>query len=97
MQPKAVLFDFDYTLGDCTDAIYACIGFALTTLGYGQPTLFAVRPTIGLTLPHTYAALTGDQCPEKAQEFAELFLQKAAETMTTGPTLFPDPLPQLRR
>ena len=97
MQPKAVLFDFDYTLGDCTDAIYACIGFALTTLGYGQPTLFAVRPTIGLTLPHTYAALTGDQCPEKAQEFAELFLQKADETMTKGAKLFPETLPLLRR
>lgn len=96
MQPKAVLFDFDYTLGDCTDAIYGCIGYALATMGYAQPTLLAVRPTIGLTLPHTYMTLTGDHRPDKGEEFTRLFLQRADETMTKGAKLFPETLPLLR-
>jgi phosphoglycolate phosphatase len=31
---KAVLFDFDYTLGDSASGIVLCINYALEKLGY---------------------------------------------------------------
>ena len=34
---KAVIFDFDYTLGDCTEGIAASVNHGLKKLGYGGP------------------------------------------------------------
>ena len=98
MQPKAVLFDFDYTLGGLYRRHLRMHRLRPDHLGLWPAHLFLrYGPPSALRSPHTYAALTGDQCPEKAQEFAELFLQKADETMTKGAKLFPETLPLLRR
>ena len=37
MDYKAVIFDFDYTLGDATDAIYAGFRAGMTALGQPVP------------------------------------------------------------
>ena len=34
MKYKAVIFDFDYTLGDCTEGIAASVNHGLKKLGY---------------------------------------------------------------
>ena len=60
MHYKAVIFDFDYTLGDATEAIYAGIRHALTTMGFPQPDWEAVRQTMGLRIQDAYTQLTGD-------------------------------------
>ena len=54
MKYKAVLFDFDYTLGDATESIVA--GYA-----YGpEPSKEAAQKTIGYLLEDGYTMLTGD-------------------------------------
>ena len=47
---QAVCFDFDYTLGDCTESIIAGFRHGLTALGWPEPDREAVRATIGYLL-----------------------------------------------
>ena len=60
MQYQAILFDFDYTLGDSTIPIVIGYQTGLTAMGWPEPTVDQVRPTIGYTLYDGYAMLTGD-------------------------------------
>ena len=90
MQYKAVIFDFDYTLGDSTDGIILSANYALEKMGYKQAERETVRKTIGLSLPETYVALTGDKKPEKGEEFRSYFVEKADEIMTDNSELYPD-------
>lgn len=94
---QAVCFDFDYTLGDSTIPI--TIGFqrGLTAMGWPEPTVEQVRPTIGYTLYDSYTMLTGDQDPARRKEFyhrfqeavGELALQMGDATMVRETRLFP--------
>lgn len=70
---RAVLFDFDYTLGDATDSIVEgyCHGFE--KLGLSRPDREAVRRTVGMTLENGYTAITGDADPARQAAFAEGF------------------------
>ena len=54
MRFKAVVFDFDYTLGDSTGPIVAAATAAAMDMGWPAPDREAVRLTIGYTLeePH---------------------------------------------
>lgn len=90
MQYKAVIFDFDYTLGDSTNGIIASANYALEKMGYKKAEREAIRKTIGLSLPETYVALTGDKKPEKGEEFRSYFVEKADEIMTDNSELYPD-------
>lgn len=90
MQYKAVIFDFDYTLGDSTEGIILSANHALTKMGYKPAEREAVRKTIGLSLPETYVALTGDKQEEKGEEFRSYFEKKADEVMTINSDLYPD-------
>ncbi len=47
---RAVLFDFDYTLGDSSEGIVLCVNRALESLGRPPAPPEAIRPTIGLSL-----------------------------------------------
>lgn len=90
MQYKAVIFDFDYTLGDSTEGIISSANYALEKMGYEPAEREEIRKTIGLSLPETYAALTGDKKPEKGEEFRSYFVEKADEIMTGSSDLYPD-------
>lgn len=90
MQYKAVIFDFDYTLGDSTDGIILSVNYALGKMGYEKAEREAIRKTIGLSLPETYVALTGDKQVEKGEEFRAYFVEKADEVMTNYSELYPD-------
>lgn len=90
MQYKAVIFDFDYTLGDSTDGIILSVNYALGKMGYEKAEREAIRKTIGLSLPETYVALTGDKQIEKGEEFRTNFVEKADEIMTNYSELYPD-------
>ena len=50
MKYKAVIFDFDYTLGDCTEGIAASVNHGLKKMGYEAGELEDIRKTIGLSL-----------------------------------------------
>ena len=70
---KAVCFDFDYTLGDCTDSIVAGFVHGLTGLGWPAPDREAVRGTVGYVLEDAYTMLTGDSDPDRRARFRALF------------------------
>lgn len=92
---KAVVFDFDYTLGDSTPGIVKSANYALEKMGWPVQETGAIRRTVGLTLQKTFAVLTGSEDPALGQTYADYFHEMAAEVMTDSTTLYPDALPVL--
>ena len=60
MDYQAVLFDFDFTLADASQAILAGFAHGFQVMGHPAPEEEAVRRTIGLTLEDAYTRLSGD-------------------------------------
>ena len=85
----AVLFDFDYTLGDTERGIVASTRYALEQMGLPQPPEEAIRRTIGLTLERSFTALTGSSDPAGQAEFSRLFNEKAEEVMVDSAVFYP--------
>lgn len=86
---QAVCFDFDYTLGDCTDSIVAGFQHGLTAMGWPAPDRETIRSTIGYLLEDAYTMLTGDENPENRARFRPLFLEVAQELQRKEAVLFP--------
>lgn len=93
---KAVLFDFDYTLGNSEEGIILSSNYALSAMGHPEADRDAIRRTIGLTLPNTYTALTGDDQPEHREQFMALFMQRADTVMTENSVLYDGVLDMLQ-
>lgn len=85
---KAVIFDFDYTLGDSTMGIVLSVNYGLEKLGHPKKEVETIRKTIGMSLRDTYFTLTDSQNEEEAQEFARLFKEKADEVMVVNTSLY---------
>lgn len=68
-RPRAVLFDFDYTLADSSSAVVDCCNGALASMGLGQAAPDDIRRTIGLSIPNTLARLAGEEHRHREQEF----------------------------
>ncbi len=85
---KAIIFDFDYTLGDSTNGIALSIHYALEQLNRTTKNLAEIRKTIGLSLKETYAALTSSDNADEAEQFAKLFKQKADCVMVENTQLY---------
>lgn len=85
---KAVIFDFDYTLGDSTNGIALSINYALENLGYASQKLSDIKKTIGLSLKETYITLIENDDLEEAEQFAKLFKEKADEVMVSNTELY---------
>ena len=85
---EAVIFDFDYTLGDSTRGIELSANYALEKLGRGLRTTEEISKTIGLSLVNTYIALTGRQDVAEAELFAKYFREKADEVMVANTELY---------
>ena len=73
MNYKGIFFDFDYTLGDSTLPITIGYQKGFAAMGWPEPTVEQVRPTIGMTLMDGYTMLTGDGDPERRREFYHQF------------------------
>lgn len=86
---KAVLFDFDYTLGDTEGGIVASTRYALDRMGLPQPPEGEICRTIGMTLERSFTALTGSADPVGQREFSRLFDEKAEEVMVDSAVLYP--------
>lgn len=93
---RAVCFDFDYTLADCTDSIVAGFQYGFTKLGWPAPDRETVRSTIGYMLEDSYTMLTGDTDPARRAAFRPLFLEVAQEKQIRETLLFPG-APELLR
>ena len=89
MDFKAVYFDFDYTLGDATEAIVAGFQYSFERMGLPQPEREAVRRTVGMTLEDSYTAVTGDETPEHRKQFLVYYREKAAPLQVEVTRLFP--------
>lgn len=89
MKYKAILFDFDYTIGDSTNPVVEGYTAGLTAMGWPEPDREAVRRTIGYILQDGYTILTGDDDEAHRQEFVERFKAHAKEIMVTDTVLCP--------
>ena len=89
MNYKAVLFDFDYTLGDATEAIIAGFTHAFQGLGLPVPGRETVRGTVGLMLEDAYTSITGDGDAKNRAEFRRLFAEVGHPMQLKGVPLFP--------
>ena len=92
-----VIFDFDYTLADGTDAIVACYNHAFRAFGYPDGEREAVRRTVGMTVRDSIKLLTGCKDPESIEKMRLLFREKADEILAKNTFLFDGAKPLLRR
>jgi phosphoglycolate phosphatase len=97
MNFEAIVFDFDYTLGDSTKGITMSINYALTQLGYEPSDLESIRKTIGLSMKETFIRLTQINNDEQSDKFIRLFREKADIVMTECTELLPYALDTLRQ
>ena len=86
---QAVLFDFDYTLGDTERGIVASTRYAFEQMELTQPPEEEIRRTIGMTLERSFTSLTGREDPQGQGEFSRLFNEKAEEVMVDSAVLYP--------
>lgn len=89
MPVRAVLFDFDLTLGDSSAAIVDCTEYALHELNCAPVPSEQIRSVIGLPLPAMFHALTGDESEARAGAFARHFVARADEIMVSGTRIYP--------
>ena len=89
MKYQAVLFDFDYTLGDSTEPIVASYTAGLTAMGWSAPDREAVRRTVGQTLQDGYSTLTGDGDEKRREEFFQRFKEFSMPIMAAQTVLCP--------
>lgn len=85
---KAIIFDFDYTLGNSTSGIVISANYALGKLGYEPRNTVDIKNTIGLTLKETFYALTSSVDLNEAAQFVEFFKQKADSVMVDNTELY---------
>lgn len=88
MRKSAILFDFDFTLADSSKGAVACMNYALSEMRHNPATWDACCATIGLSLPETYRALTGDNSIENAKKFRDHFQNKADDVMTDNTIIY---------
>jgi len=86
---RAVIFDFDYTLGDATDAIVAGFTHGFAKLGLPAPEREAVRNTVGRVLEDAFTDLTGIADEQMRRDFHAYFAEVARPMQRQGIPLFP--------
>ena len=89
MDYRAVLFDFDFTLADASQAIVAGFQHGFAQMGHPQPDPDAVRGTIGLPLEDAYTLLSGDADQARRKEFRLHFSQVAVPMQIEVTKMFP--------
>lgn len=97
MDFEAIIFDFDYTLGDSTKGICMSINYALTKLGYEPSDLESIRKSIGLSMKEAFVQLTQIKNDEQSNKFIKLFKEKADIVMTECTELLPYALDTLKQ
>lgn len=89
MNYQAVIFDFDYTLGDATESIYEGFCYGFEKMGHPKPNVEAVRKTVGYMLEDEYTMLTGETDPARRAEFRRWFQEKVEGRQAELTKLFP--------
>ncbi len=94
---KAVIFDFDYTLGDSTNGIVLSINHALEKLNLKTQDTKTIQKTIGLSLKDTLFELSGIQDEEAVRKFTRYFKEKADEVMVDNTRFYEGTLEMLEK
>ncbi len=92
---KALIFDFDYTLGDTTEGILDCLSCGLRELGFPPAGREEMRRTIGLSLPASLRELTGCGDEDMGREFSRVFMARADQVMVASAALYEGTAPLL--
>lgn len=87
---RAVIFDFDLTLADSSEAIVECTQYALTRLECETATPAQIRGVIGLPLPVMFHTLSGDEDAARAEAFVRHFVSRADEIMVQSTRIYPE-------
>lgn len=80
-KPRAVIFDFDFTLADSLEGTFRTVNSALAQLGLAPQDRQRIAATIGLPAPATFRELTGLTDPEIERNFAQAFAECADRLM----------------
>lgn len=86
---KAVLFDFDYTLVDSSDAILHCFYTATDQLELTRKASGSIKSSIGMTLENMYKKLYSEDV-QNTEEFIRLYMIEADKSATDMTTFFSD-------
>ena len=85
---RAVIFDFDLTLADSTAGAIDCINHALGCLGLPRAPERRILESIGLSLPDTFAYVTGKTDPPMVDAFSRHFVARADLVMADLTVLY---------
>lgn len=88
--PTGILFDFDYTLADSSDAVVECVRVAFEKMKLPAVPADLVRRTIGLSLPETFRVLSGLDGTDQVEEFRSHFRARSNEIMVEWTRFLPD-------
>jgi phosphoglycolate phosphatase len=91
---KAILFDFDYTLGDSSKGICESFNHALVRTGFTTRREQDICELIGLPLNRMFSALTQLNDEAIFERFREYYIEKADNVMIKGTKIYPG-VPQL--
>lgn len=86
---KAILFDFDFTLGDSSRGIAESVNFALEQTGHPQATDIQINRLIGHTLRSIFFDLTGSVDDALYSQFRHYFNERAELVVTPSTVLYP--------
>jgi len=88
-KPDAIVFDFDLTLADSSEAFVASHGFAARQLGLPPPDAAAILRTIGTPLLRAVPMLYGEAVQPLADEYVRIYQARADEVMTPLTLMLP--------
>ena len=83
-----LIFDFDYTLADSSEAVVECVNYAFQKLGLPQKNPHDIKKTMGRSLPETFEIFCGHSCSQTVEDFRKYFRQKADQVMTAKSPIF---------
>ncbi len=92
---RAVIFDFDYTLGDTTDGIVEAFNYAFSEMGLPHQAREDIKKTVGLTLHEAFYILTKNDSRAAADTFFDNFQVAAKRTLAPSASLYENTLPTL--
>ena len=95
MRYEAVIFDFDYTLADATEAIVECFNYAFKMVNLPEQDTLTIKKTVGMAVPVAFTVMTGIDDEQATAEFRAHFVRKADEIMTAKTVLFDGTVPTL--
>lgn len=93
---KAILFDFDFTLGDSSRGICESVNYALHGLDNEHASDTDINRLIGLTLRRMFEELTGSDDDARYNEFRRLFNKRAEEVVTKYTVVYDGVIPLLQ-